>query len=126
MPTPLKQFYSTLIRENLRDARDEEELLFWMLLIHTHKIHLRAAVIEDFPGKLVVPSATQRYAADVLSDLWPEPDQRRSANYWYRRFQTQFGDPKKAVLTHKAQLDDLVTRLQATEQVATVQQDIAL
>lgn len=117
---PLSRLYTTLITQSLRDVRDEEELLHWMLLIHTHEIHLKEAVIEDSPGRLMLPGATQRYAADIISSIWPEQDERRSGNYWYRRFQLQFGDTKNAVLARRAQLDKLITRLQRNEQVARI------
>jgi hypothetical protein len=118
--TPLKQLYTTLITQSLRDARDEEELLLWMLLVHTYEIHLREAVIEDFPERLLMPLATQRYAAEILSSVWPEQDEKRSANYWYRRFQFRVGDPKKAVVTRRTRLEELAARLQEREQVAKV------
>lgn len=120
LKTPLKQLYTTLITQSLRDVRDEEELLLWMLLIHTYEIHLKAAVIEDFPESLVMPLATQRYAAEVLSSIWPEQGEKRSANYWYRRFQLLIGDPKTAIVARRAQLDDLAASLQGNEQVAKV------
>jgi|GEM_PF-3835695 hypothetical protein len=117
---PLKQLYGTLVTQSLRNPRDEEELLLFMLLIHTYEIHLKIALIEEFPDRLAVPIATQRYAAEVVSVVWPEQDEKRSANYWYRRFQVQFGNVAKAVMEQSELLSDLATRLESCDQVDSV------
>ena len=107
----LKHLYTTLIKESGELFRSEGDLLLWMLLLLTHQIHLKEAVIEEFPGRLVMPAITQRYATEVLSACWPQQEGGPSAPSLYRRFQLDVGNPTRAMALRRAQLDKLVSRL---------------
>jgi len=109
-----KQLYARLIRESAAHHRDEKELLLWMLLLLTHEVVLREAVMEDFPGHLTMPFVTQRTAAEILSVVWPQQESGRSPNDWYRRFQLDIGEPKKAETSRKASLEELASRLRGS------------
>jgi hypothetical protein len=116
----LKQLYTTLIKESSETLRSEDDLLLWMLLLLTHEIHLKEAVIEEFPDRLVMPPITQRYATEVLSACWPEQEGGSSARSLYRRFQLDIGNPAKAAVLRRAQLDKLVSKLQQNPYVDRV------
>jgi hypothetical protein len=94
----LESVYEHLLRGHVFDDRDEEEFLLWMLLLHTHEIHLRTACIEDAPGLLIIKPATQRAAADAVAEMWGDrrDSERTSYRYWYRMYQLKSpGQAKK-------------------------------
>jgi hypothetical protein len=104
---PLLRIHLELVRKHVCDPTDENELLLWMVLIHTHQINLALPCIQDAPDLRMVQPVTQRAAAGVISDLWPkrEDQERTSYVYWYRAYQlrtpyeTMDAVPPEAVAT---------------------------
>jgi hypothetical protein len=86
---PLHLIHAELIQKHIADATDENELLLWMVLIHTHQISLAMPSIQGAPDLEVVQPATQRAAAGAIAGLWPtrEDKERASYLYWYRAYQ---------------------------------------
>ena len=115
-----KQLYAALISESTTRARDENELLLWMLLLLTHEISLHEPIMEDFPSQLVMPAITQRTAAEILSIVWPEQEAGHSPNDWYRRFQLGIGDPRSAETSQKVRLAEMATLLKRNLRVSHV------
>jgi hypothetical protein len=74
----------------------EEDALLWMVLLHTHAIHLRPGVLsshrngEQAEEILVLPTQTQRAAASDIAALWPDrTDERANYLYWYYQYSTR-------------------------------------
>jgi len=86
---PLRLIHAELLRKHVSDPTDENELLLWMVLIHTHRITLAVPCIQDAPNLKIVEPASQRAAAGAISDLWStrEDKERASYVYWYRAYQ---------------------------------------
>lgn len=86
---PLHLIHRELLRKHVSDATDENELLLWMVLIHTHSIRLAVPCIQEAPELKIVEPASQRAAAGTISDLWSrrEDKERASYVYWYRAYQ---------------------------------------
>jgi hypothetical protein len=61
-----------LLRNAIRGGLSEEDALLWMVLLHTHEIHLQPGTLEDLNGENVVVLSpdTQRGAAAVIAALW--------------------------------------------------------
>src|SRR5215472_1653804 len=85
----LELFYGQLLRNHVLNSKDEDELLTWMLLLHTHEIHLLRPCLVDAPGLDVLQPATQRSAADAVAGTWGDREdrERTSYRYWYRMYQ---------------------------------------
>ena len=72
----------------------QEEALLWMVLIHTHEVHLRPGVLVDDDGSEVrdevpvLPPTTQHMASEILASLWRGSEDARLRNpiYWYRKY----------------------------------------
>ncbi len=66
----------------------EDEALLWMVLLHTHAVHLRPGVVADEP--VILHPETQRGAAQVIADLWPNrEDERAGYIFWYSLYNTR-------------------------------------
>src|ERR1700722_13991939 len=92
-----------LTRSALSGRLSEEDALRWMVLSHTHEIHIRVDSVDgnwqrhEYNGAVVLHALTQRGVADVISQLWcqskqlsdgPE-DVRNSYVHWYWQYNTQ-------------------------------------
>lgn len=85
-----------LLRSVLSDPLTEEDALLWMVLLHTHEIHLRPGVLSNRGDGVqaeeivVLPSDTQRGAASIIAALWPDrTDERANYAYWYFQYNTR-------------------------------------
>ena len=85
-----------LLRSVLPSPLTEEDALLWMVLLHTHEIHLRPSVLssrrngEQVEETVVLPAETQRGAASVIAALWPNrKDERANYVYWYWQYNTR-------------------------------------
>jgi hypothetical protein len=72
----------------------EADALLWMVLLHTHELHLQPGVMEGAdPSLTVVPALTQRGAAAVVADLWADlegrQDRRSDYTYWYHQYNSR-------------------------------------
>lgn len=82
-----------LLRSVLPGPLTEEDALLWMVLLHTHAIHLLPGVFfssrngERAEEVKVLPAETQRGAASDIAILWPDrTDERASYVYWLRHY----------------------------------------
>jgi hypothetical protein len=93
-----------LVREALGGRLTEEDALLWMVLLHTHQIHIRANFVDEAwrrheRNRIVTLSAhTQRGVAAVIAELWREIRQKRTRppeeprtryEHWYWEFNTR-------------------------------------
>jgi hypothetical protein len=85
----LNSIHKELIQDYIEDKNNEDELLLWMVLIHTHQIRLSSALLVDAHAVSVIEPATQRVAAGVIAELWPGINdmEKTSYAYWYRKYQ---------------------------------------
>ncbi|GEM_PF-2205014 len=83
----IKSIHEEMIRGHVADFTDAQELFDWMVLLHTHKIQLAGACLEDSPTS-VLYSVTQRGAASVAANLWGNREDKERTRYehWYRRY----------------------------------------
>jgi hypothetical protein len=95
IPT-LETAHEELLRSVLRGPLTEEDALLWMVLLHTHAIHLRPGTILEgcgnngTDGPIVLPPETQRGVASVMAALWPNrSDERADYIYWYWQYNTR-------------------------------------
>jgi hypothetical protein len=98
MPTQTtkENVHEELLSNVLQRPLAEYDALLWMVLLHTHAIHLRSGVLSDgwTAGRngenVVLPAITQRHAASVIAALWQRRDDERAKYvYWYRQFNTR-------------------------------------
>lgn len=118
-----ESIYEILLRSSVANDRDEEELLNWMELLHTHEIHLREACIEDAPGLKAIQCATQRAAADAVARIWGDRQdaERTSYRYWYRLYQSRKPDRASELSKEEIQkLQRLRERLESHPLVQSV------
>lgn len=65
----------------------EKDALDWMVILHTHAIHIHA-MAHDAEQSILAP-LTQRGAAEVIAALWTDRnDERSNYVYWYWQFNT--------------------------------------
>jgi len=93
----------------------DDEVLLWMILLHTHDIHLREPFLFDAPGVQELGAVTQRQAATVVAALWPNrSDERSHYAFWYRAYQTapyeSIGDVPLNVRSRLSELRDILGR----------------
>lgn len=88
--------HAELLRSVLPRPLTEEDALLWMVLLHTHVIHLRSGVltIHRENGQTeeitVLPPHTQRGVASAIAALWPDrTDERANYVYWYFEYNTR-------------------------------------
>ena len=119
-----ESIYENLLRDSVFDNRDEEELLNWIELLHTHEIQLREGCIEDAPRLKVIKCATQRAASDAVARIWGdrEDHERISYRYWYRLYQSRkaSGATPSARDGETGKLQRLKARLQSHPLVQSV------
>jgi hypothetical protein len=77
--------HAELVGNALDGKLSEEDAFMWMVLLHTHEIHLRPGVLADRPAVCCLAALTQRHAASVIAELWPDrkDSQRTEYVYWY-------------------------------------------
>jgi hypothetical protein len=84
----MEDVHVSLATEILSRPPNEEDALALMVLLHTHHIRLKSAILEDRPGVMELAAITQRHAAEVLAATWPDraDAQRTNHAYWYHQF----------------------------------------
>jgi hypothetical protein len=90
-PVPINVAHVELLKQIFSEFKvSDKDALLWMLLLHTFSICVESGVVIDEAGAEVAKlnPLTQRDAAMVIAQLWPDrSDQvRTSYDYWYRRF----------------------------------------
>jgi hypothetical protein len=112
--------HQKLLKDSISGKPTEADTLLWMVLLHTHQIHLRPEVVAGVNGAILdFPAITQRHAAEVAAQLWKElyPADREKADYtyWYWRYNTEtpyevVEDIPDALRPRLLQLRDLLGR----------------
>jgi len=114
-----KELLSSLMQEPLT----EEEALLWMVLLHTHEIHIHPRTLAvhcadaGTGDAIVLPADTQRGAAHVIASLWHDrtDHQRCDYAYWYWQYNTRtpyamLSDVPKEQLARLLALRDTLTK----------------
>jgi len=85
----INSIHRELIQNHVSNRSDSDELLLWMVLLHTHTMHLKTACLADAPGVTAIHPITQRSTAIVAADLWANRNDREktSPEFWYRVYQ---------------------------------------
>src|SRR5687768_3814528 len=63
----MDEFFRSVADAALAGRRSEVEGLVVMILLHTHRLKLRAGVLSDRPGVEELAAITQRHAAAVIA-----------------------------------------------------------
>ena len=88
MAIAIDKIHQELLRGVIGGQLTQEDALLWMVLIHTHEIHLRSPILTDARGVTKLATATQRHAASVTAALWPDrASQQAEYTFWYREYQ---------------------------------------
>ena len=84
----INDVYIRWARELLGERPNEEDGLALMVLLHTHRVRLSEPILDDRPGVTELAAITQRHAAEILADSWPNRGdaQRSNRGYWYYQF----------------------------------------
>lgn len=87
-----------LYRELLRDLGviklPPRDALWFAVVLHTHRITLRADVEldecqeDDEPGPISLLPISTSHAAELFSSLWPKADERGQMSFWYFLYQS--------------------------------------
>jgi hypothetical protein len=116
----LQSIHKELVRDHVAHRANEEELLLWMTLIHTHRIYL-AVPLQDAPDVTVLEPATQRTAASVIAEVWSnrQDKEKTSYIYWYRKYQQECRyETMSAVPAEKvAKIDKLCQAMESDSRV---------
>jgi len=86
------EIHKSITQAVLSAEADDENVLLYMVLLHTHDLYLKPEIaIEDVITKdvtkpLLLPALTRRHAAEVVASLWPSTDKRGAEDYWYSHF----------------------------------------
>ena len=78
------EIHKSITKALLSPETCTEDMLLYMVLLHTHDIYLKPGVVlEDVPThdatkSLLLPAITRRHAAEVVASLWPTEDNRGS------------------------------------------------
>jgi hypothetical protein len=113
--TTINTFHAELAGDLLGWSLRDEDALAVMILFHTHRIHLKTAILEDRPGILEVAAITQRHAAQSVASAWCDrsDDRRRSYEYWYFRYnsETPYEVMSDIPSNWQSQIEELKTQL---------------
>jgi hypothetical protein len=115
-----------LLRSVLPEPFTEEDALLWMVLLHTHAIHLRPDALSRCGNGepiAVLAAETQRGAAGVIAALWPDrADERADYVYWSFQYQarTPFEVLEEVPEDQRARLLELRHLLAGDPRVAAV------
>jgi hypothetical protein len=123
MAIAIDKAHRELLRDVIGEQLTEEDALLWLVLIHTHEIHLRVPMLGDAPGVTTLAPATQRHAASVIATLWPDRASQQAAyTFWYREYQlkTPYEDISEVPPHQLARLVQLREALLQDPRVASV------
>jgi hypothetical protein len=69
----------------------EDDALALMIVLHTHRIRLREAILQDRPGVTELAAITRSGAAEAVATIWPNRSDRLRTDfrYWSHAFNTQ-------------------------------------
>jgi len=116
--------YIELLRNHITNAKSQHEFLLWMLLLHTHKIKLASHSKSGANPILLLP-VTQRIAAEVVAELWPDQQYKEKMDYrfWYREFVLEYGGASAIPSQVEQELVSLREKLQCDNRVQSIDID---
>lgn len=118
-----------VLKEILIPPFGEADALGWMVILHTHAIHLRPENLEDHEaqrGPEILSPLTQRGAAEVMAALWPDRfNERSNYLYWYWQFnsRTPYEDLASVPPDLVPALQEKLARLRQAPRVESVMAD---
>jgi hypothetical protein len=127
--TPLETIHEVILRDVIRGRLTEEDALVWMVLLHTHEIHLHSGVVADPSGNVqthmeaVLPAETQRGAATLIAALWPDREDKRTDYvhwYWEYNMKTPYEDVSDIPKEMHGRLQELRAGLEQDPRVIKV------
>jgi hypothetical protein len=86
------EIHKSLTHTVLSAEAQGEDVLLYMVLLHTHDLYLKPGVVledvimKDVTKPLLLPAITRRHAAEVVASLWSSADKRGAEDYWYSLF----------------------------------------
>ncbi len=91
MTTTLSSFHEKLICDLFDSSIADTDAFLVFHILHEFEIHVRLGVLSDCKEPTLA-AVTQRHAASCLAALWRgSRDERRSSQYWYRRWNGAWG-----------------------------------
>ena len=131
--------HTELARAAMEGRLNEEDALVWMVLLHTHEIHLHGRSTEDAlrrherNGVVSLSAHTQRGVAAAIAELWAEikhkrgqhsGDQRTRYEHWYWEFNTRgYESVENIPARMKSRLEELRVLLTQDPRVVAVVPD---
>jgi hypothetical protein len=128
--------HTDLLRTALGGKLTEEDALLWMVLFHTHEIHLLAAAVDESwnrhakDGVVKLAAHTQRGVAEVVAELWAEiktkrgrdVDPRSAYTYWYWQYNRSgpYETMESVPVELRQRLEELRSRLAQDPRVVAV------
>jgi YD repeat-containing protein len=69
----------------------DQDVLAWMVLLHTHTIALVDPIINDSNGLTDLPAVTKRTAAELAASLWSGQmgTDKSKYEYWYAKYESE-------------------------------------
>ncbi len=115
--------HKELLSDVTKGQLTEEDALSWMILLHTHEIHMHLGSLangfndESESTMKVLPAETQRSVAKIVAAVWPDRSDRVRCDYtyWYWLYNTQtpyedLGDVPKDRLARVLKLRDALAQ----------------
>jgi hypothetical protein len=95
--------HSELLQSATGGRLTEQDALLWMVLLHTHQIHIVPEAVEvrwskhEQRGMVVLAPHTQRGVACAIASIWAKLKQKRNKSqderchyiYWYWQYNTR-------------------------------------
>lgn len=121
------ELYVSLAREALTTHLKDDDVLLFMILLHTHEIHLQPGVLLDDVAcdgihPLVLAPLTQNQPANVAASLRPADATRNRNHHWYSRF-GEF-DPHAIPADRQERFGQLLARLRLDPRIAAVEEEM--
>jgi hypothetical protein len=120
---PITFVYKELVGDHVISPWNEQELLRWMLLLHTHRIRLTKPLPLGFPDPCLLPPLTQRGAAKVAAVVWiNQRDKHRSDyRYWYREYAEKYQSKSEISADEAPEIEKLRERLESDKRLESVE-----
>jgi hypothetical protein len=115
----LLSIHRELIRNHIDDPSNEDEMMLWMLLIHTHAVRL----VKPLAGNItLIHGATQRVAAAAVADLWSDREDKEKTLYvyWYHEYAHRYHSKSLVPANDAAKIETLRTKIEADPRVEYV------
>ncbi len=81
--------YERILRDVIPEDASLEDVLLYMVVLHTHAVGVRPDVPVDDVSRasaevgVVLGPLTRNHLAELVSSLWPPNDRRRDMTFWH-------------------------------------------